>query len=316
VPYKYYITDVFTDTPFGGNQLAVLTDARGLNDQQMQAIAREFNFSETTFVFPPENPDNTKRVRIFTPASELPFAGHPTVGTAFVLAHAGIVELHGDETKIIFEEGVGPVSVSIRARDGKAVFMRLTAAKIPERRASSTDAASLADVLSLEPSDILYDERFVPEAVSAGVPFLFVPLRSLDALSRSRVRTDVWERTLKDSYAPEIFVFVETAESVQRDGIKSGDAIIRARMFAPALGLGEDPATGGAAAAFGGYLAARCEKRDGLLKWLVHQGVEMGRPSRLEVETDVVAGEVKAVRVGGAAVLVASGELGVPLTAK
>ncbi|HUQ18807.1 MAG TPA: PhzF family phenazine biosynthesis protein [Gemmatimonadaceae bacterium] len=312
MPYKYYITDVFTDTPFGGNQLAVLPDARGLNDQQMQTIAREFNFSETTFVFPPDNSANTKKVRIFTPASELPFAGHPTVGTAFILAESGEIPLDGDETKIIFEEKVGPVPVAIRARDGKPVFMQLTAAKIPERRPSSTDAASLADVLSLEPSDILYDERFVPEAVSAGVPFLFVPLRSLDALARSRVRTDVWERTLKDTYAPEMFVFVETPESVQRNGIKTGDAVIRARMFAPALGLGEDPATGGAAAAFGGYLAARCEKRDGLLKWLVHQGVEMGRPSRLEVETDVVGGEVTAVRVGGASVLIASGELVVP----
>jgi trans-2,3-dihydro-3-hydroxyanthranilate isomerase len=312
VPYKYYITDVFTDTPFGGNQLAVLPDARGLNDTQMQAIAREFNFSETTFVFPPENPGNTKKVRIFTPGSELPFAGHPTVGTAFVLAHEGGIVLTGDETRIVFEEKVGPVPVSIRARDGKPVFMQLTAAKIPERRAAEIDAAGLADVLSLEPSDILYDEDFAPEPVSAGVPFFFVPLRTLDALARARVRVDVWERTLKDTYAPEMFLFTETPESKKRDGIKSGDAEIRARMFAPGLGLGEDPATGGAAAAFGGYLAARCEKRDGLLKWLVHQGVEMGRPSRLEVETDVVGGEVRAVRVGGASVLVASGTLVVP----
>jgi len=312
VPYKYFITDVFTNTPFGGNQLAVLPDARGLDDAQMQTIAREFNFSETTFVFPPENPKNTKKVRIFTPASELPFAGHPTVGTAYVLAYAGEVPLDGDETKIIFEEGVGPVPVTIRARDGKPVFMQLTAAKIPERRPTPVDAAGLADILSLEPSDILYDEHFVPEAVSAGVPFLFVPLRSLDALARARVRTDVWERTLKGAWAAEMFLWVETPDSIHRGGIKSGDAEIRARMFAPALGLGEDPATGGAAAAFGGYLAARCEKRDGLLKWLVHQGVEMGRPSRLEVETDVVGGEVKAVRVGGASVLVSSGELLVP----
>ena len=312
MPYKFYITDVFTDTAFGGNQLAVLPDARGLNDAQMQTIAHEFNFSETTFVFPPEDSKNTKKVRIFTPASELPFAGHPTVGTAYVLAYVGEVALSGDETRIVFEEKVGPVPVMIRARDGKPVFMQLTAAKIPERKPAAIDAAGLAEVLSLEPSDILYDENFVPEAVSAGVPFLFVPLRSLDALAKSRVRVDVWERTLKGTYAPEMFVFVETPESVERGGIKSGDAVIRARMFAPALGLGEDPATGGAAAAFGGYLAARCEKRDGMLKWLVHQGVEMGRPSRLEVETDVEGGAVKAVRVGGASVLVASGELVVP----
>ena len=308
MPYKYHTTDVFTDVPFGGNQLAVLPNAVGLDDNQMQAIAREFTFSETVFVFPAETSTGTRRLRIFTPGYELPFAGHPTVGTAFVLAATGEIELTGDETRIVFEEGVGPVPVLIRARDGKPVFMQLTAARPPERR-PATDVSSLADVLSLEPSDILYDSVFTPEAVSAGVPFLFVPLRSLEALGKARVRQDVWERTLKDSWAPEVYVFVEEAESAKRGGVRAGDGVVRSRMFAPSLGVSEDPATGGAAAAFGGYLAWRSTVRDGTLKWLIHQGVEMGRPSRLEVETDVVDGVVKAIRVGGASVLVSSGTL-------
>lgn len=312
MPFSYHTADVFTDVKFGGNQLAVLPNAVGLADDQMQAIAREFNYSETVFVLPPETPEGTRRVRIFTPYAELPFAGHPTVGTAHVLAHIGEIKLDGDETRIVLEEGVGPVPVLIRSRDGKPVFAQLTAARPPERGPAATDASSLADVLSLEPSDILYDSIFAPEAVSAGVPFLFVPLRSLDALGRARVRQDVWERTLKDSWASELYVFVEEAESAKRNGVRTGDGVIRARMFAPLLGVAEDPATGGAAAAFGGYLSWRATVKDGTLKWLIHQGVEMGRPSRLEVEADVVAGEVKALRVGGASVLVSSGTLYFP----
>jgi trans-2,3-dihydro-3-hydroxyanthranilate isomerase len=312
VPYKYHTADVFTDVPFGGNQLAVLPNATGLDDRQMLAIAREFNYSETAFVFPAETPGGTRKLRIFTPGSELPFAGHPTVGTAYVLAETGEINLDGDETTIILEEGVGPVPVLIRARDGKPVFMQLTAARPPERGPAPTDVGALADVLSLEPSDILYDSVFTPEAVSAGVPFLFVPLRSLEALGKARVRQDVWERTVKGSWASEIYVFVEDAESAKRGGVRAGNGVVRSRMFAPTLGIAEDPATGSAAAAFGGYLAWRATVHDGTLKWLIHQGVEMGRPSRLEVETDVTGGTVTAIRVGGASVLVSSGTLFYP----
>ena len=162
--YSYHTADVFTDTPFGGNQLAVLPDAAGLTDEQMLAITREFNLSETVFVFPPDDPKNTRRLRIYTPSGELPFAGHPTVGTAYVLAQTGEITLTGEETRIIFEEGVGPVPVLIRASAGKPVFTQLSAAKIPERRPASIDAAGLAEVLSLDPSDIRSDEPFVPEA--------------------------------------------------------------------------------------------------------------------------------------------------------
>lgn len=300
MPYRYHTTDVFTTSAFGGNPLAVLPDARGLNDEQMISIAREFNFSESVFVFPPENAANTRRIRIFTPGAELPFAGHPTVGTAFVLAATNEIELDGEETRIIFEEGVGPVGVLIKSHCGQPFFTQLTAAKIPEMINDSYDATTLAEVLSVNSDDIATGDLAI-EAWSAGVPFLFVPVRSRDALARSRVRRDAWERTLKNSVAPEIFVFM-----VDRDDV------IRARMFAPTFGIPEDPATGGAVTALGGYLARRSDVRDGMLRYLVHQGVEMGRPSLLELEVDVAEGRVSAVRVGGASVLVSSGTLHVP----
>jgi trans-2,3-dihydro-3-hydroxyanthranilate isomerase len=131
--YAFHTADVFTDALHGGNPLAVIPDARGLSDEQMLAITREFNYSETVFVFPPDAKANTRKVRIFTPGKEIPFAGHPTVGCAFVLASIGDITLTGDDTKIVFEEGVGPVSVRIRAENGKPVFSQLTAARLPER---------------------------------------------------------------------------------------------------------------------------------------------------------------------------------------
>src|SRR5215217_2908026 len=154
MPRQFHIADLFTNSAFGGNQLAVLPEASGLSDEQMKAIAREFNFSETVFVFPPRDAANTRRIRIFTPGAELPFAGHPTVGTAFVLAATGAIELAGDETRIVFEEGVGPVPVLIKASNGKPVFSQLTAARPPEKGAEIFEPATIARVLSLEPADI------------------------------------------------------------------------------------------------------------------------------------------------------------------
>lgn len=312
MPYRYHTADVFTDTPFGGNQLAVIPDARGLTDDQMRSIAREFNFSETVFVLPPDNPANTRRLRIFTPGSELPFAGHPTVGAAFVLAATGDLQLTGDETRIVFEEGVGPVRVLITSRDGRPVFTQLTAAKIPEKGTEKHDAGLIAHVLSLDSEDIDANRGYEIEAWSAGVPFLFVPVCSLEALGRTRVNQDLWEKNLRDTWAPEIFVFVEDESSLSRDGVTAGDGVIRARMYAPTLGIAEDPATGAAATAFGGYMGSRSSLKDGMLRLTIHQGVEMGRPSRLDVEVDLSEGAVNAVRVGGASVLISTGELVVP----
>jgi trans-2,3-dihydro-3-hydroxyanthranilate isomerase len=310
--YQFHIADVFTDKAFGGNQLAVLPDARGLNDEQMQSITREFNFSETIFVFPPENPAHTKRVRIFTPGGELTFAGHPTVGVAYVLAAFGEIPLDGAETRIVLEEGVGPVPVSIRAEAGKPVFTQLTTAKIPEKGGKQCDPDEIAAILSLNSADINVGGEHEIEAWSVGLPFLYIPLKTLDALGRARTQFDRWERYLGDGWASELFIFVEEEASATRAGAKNGEGVMRARMFSPRLGIPEDAATGSACAAFAGYLSARSTKRDGTLKWTVHQGVEMGRPSRLDVESDVVGGEVKSVRVGGSTVLIASGTLHIP----
>jgi trans-2,3-dihydro-3-hydroxyanthranilate isomerase len=302
--YPFHTADVFTDHLHGGNPLAVIPDARGLSDAQMQAITREFNYSETVFVFPPVDNGHTRKVRIFTPGTELPFAGPPTVGCAFVLASIGAIPLSGDETRIVLEEGVGPVRVLIRAKNGKPVFSQLTSAKLPEINDPPPPPETLCEILSLEPSHIVADDMLEPEAVSVGVPYLFIPLKKPEMLSWAKVDLPKWEQALGDYWAPEMFVY----SSEDWSNIFEGGHI-RARMFAPGLGIGEDPATGSACAALAGFLALRAETRDGTLRWTVDQGVEMGRPSRLELEVDVKRGQLAAIRVGGASVLVSSGTL-------
>lgn len=302
--YAFHTADVFTDRLHGGNPLAVIPDARGLSDAQMLAITREFNYSETVFVFPAGSKANTRRLRIFTPGGELPFAGHPTVGCAFVLAATGEIPLESAETRIVFEEGVGPVPVLIRADRGKPVFSQLTAAMLPEINDPPPAPEKLCEILSLEPSEIVADDMLEPEAVSCGIPFLFIPLRKPEMLSWVKVDPLKWEEVLGGYWAPEMFVFSTDEWSNIFEG-----GHIRARMFAPGLGIGEDPATGSACAALAGFLALRSETHDGTLRWQVDQGVEMGRPSRLEMEVDLVRGQLAAIRVGGASVLVSSGTL-------
>src|SRR5215203_3188858 len=271
MPYNYHILDVFTDKPFGGNQLAVVPDARGITDEQMVSLTREFNFSETIFVFPPKDPSNTRAVRIFTPGAELQFAGHPTVGVSYALAATGEIELTGNETRIVLEEGVGPVPVLIRSENGKPVFAQLTTAVIPAKDAEAFDSEKIAAALSLDVDDLDLRDGFAIEAWSVGLPFIFVPLKSLDALGRARPNLDLWERFLGHMAAPDIFLFV-AAEGSSRDAVVGGQGVVRSRMFAPLMGIPEDPATGSASASLAGYLAARCPKKDGLLKWTSHQG--------------------------------------------
>jgi trans-2,3-dihydro-3-hydroxyanthranilate isomerase len=298
--YRYHTLDVFTDRVFGGNPLAVFPDARGIPNGQMQRVAREFNLSETVFVLPPETAEGTRRARIFTPTAELPFAGHPTVGTAILLAALGEVALDGGETRIVLEEGVGPVSVLVRGQDGRPEFAQLSAAQMPETRPSPVGRDELAALLGLSPDDVLEGE-FSPAPVSCGVPFLVVPLRGLDALGRARLDPTRWERLLAGTWAPQVYPFAPAGPP----------ADFRVRMFAPALGVAEDPATGAAAAAFAGYLALR-ETTDGAFRWTLEQGIEMGRPSTLHVEADRAAGRVAAIRVGGSAVQVGEGWMEIP----
>lgn len=297
----FFTADVFTDTPFGGNPLAVLPDASDLDSEGMQRIAREFNLSETAFVLPPADPRHACRVRIFTPATELPFAGHPTVGTALVLASTGAVPMDGDLTRVCFEEGVGPVEVEIQARDGVPRSAWLRVAQLPESGPPAPPPGHLAQVLSLPLEALVTDPRGA-EAYSCGVPFLFVPVRDRDALARARLDHGAWRLHLSGYWAPEVFVFCTA-------GAEEG-ADVAARMFAPRLGIEEDPATGAAVAALAGYLGR--DPDDGTLNWTVSQGVDMGRPSILRLEAHRHEGALRRVRVGGEAVIMSEGTLILP----
>ena len=302
--YRFLTADIFTSTRFGGNQLAVLPDARGLTTEQMLSITREFNYSESTFILPPDNPANTRRVRIFTPGGELPFAGHPTVGSAFVLATIGEVALTGDETRIVLEEGVGPVPVVIRMKNGKPAFCQFSVAKLPEVGPPLPPRAAMAAALSLAEEDLV-DGAWHAQVVSCGLPFSFVPVRDRGAVARSRIRMDQWEKHLAGHQGENVMVFAMDPEEPGHD--------VRARMYGPgpSVNVPEDPATGSACAALGGYLAMRSSQRDGTLRWVVEQGYEMGRPSLIHVESDVADGRITAVRVGGDSVLVAEGTINV-----
>ncbi len=297
---RYITADVFTDSRFGGNPLAVLPNAADLSDELMLAITREFNYSETVFVQPPRRPFNTRQLRIFTPGGEIPFAGHPTIGAAHVLAAIGEIPLAGDETRITFEEKAGLVPVRIVASDGAPVFCQLSVAKMPEVGPALPHNADLAAMLNIDESDIRSDGLH-PQGVSCGLPFVFVPVRDRHTVARARLQLDRWERLLKGQWTDMVFVFSMDAQLPSSD--------VHARMFGPGAGVPEDPATGSACAALGGYLAMRASQRDGTLRWVVEQGFEMGRPSILDVEADLVEGKVKGVRVGGNSVLVMEGTL-------
>jgi trans-2,3-dihydro-3-hydroxyanthranilate isomerase len=293
--YRYYICDVFTDTRFGGNQLAVLPEASGLSDGRMQQIAREFNFSESAFVFPPET-GHSRRVRIFTPATEVPFAGHPNVGTAFVLATTGAFgPILGPKT-VTFEEKAGLVPIAIERRGG-AIRCELSA---PERLtlgpAVSGEAVARAVSLSLE--DVV-TATHPPQAASVGLRFLMAELRDRAALARARPNVERLEALAAAGVTPDVHLYVRSADEFD----------IRARMFAPLDGVPEDPATGSANAALGALLAHYDKAISGSFRWRIAQGVEMGRPSVLEVRTEKRDGAVVETRVGGASVLVSEGSI-------
>jgi len=291
--YRYVTCDVFTERAFCGNPLAVLPDARGLTDAQMQSIAREFNYSETTFVLPPDDPRHAARVRIFTPGGELPFAGHPTIGTAFVLATTGA--LPREAAEIIFEEGVGPVPVAIFRDGDRVTHCRLTAARLPQQGPPAPAADALARMLSLADGEVLAGAA----CWSCGVPFLVVPVKHPGALARCALDLPRWRDLLAGYPTQEVYPVA-----------RIDDLQWRVRMFAPGLGVAEDPATGSAAASFAGWLAEQLpQPRDGTLAVRLEQGIEMGRPAELHVEFERRAGRITAVRVGGAAVLVAEGTL-------
>jgi trans-2,3-dihydro-3-hydroxyanthranilate isomerase len=294
---KFYTLDVFTERRFGGNPLAVFTEPGELAPELMQQIAREMNLSETVFVLPPRNSLALCRLRIFQPSKELPFAGHPTVGSGYLLAALGRVPLRDGRVTIQLEEEVGLVPVNIESRGGTPGFVQLTAAALPSFRDPPADRATLAAMLRLNADDLVDDAQ----GVSCGLPHLFVPVRDRAVLARADIDVAVWRATLGGYFAQQVFIFC-------RDPELAGSSI-RARMYAPESGITEDPATGSACAALGGYLGARAPESDGTLRWVVEQGFEMGRPSLLHLEIDKSAGRITAVRVGGHSVLVSEGTL-------
>jgi trans-2,3-dihydro-3-hydroxyanthranilate isomerase len=298
--HPYHLVDVFTDRAFGGNPLAVFLDGKGMPDALMQAIAKEFNLSETTFVLPPQDPSNNFRVRIFTPASELPMAGHPTVGTTFVLTRARLVRPATGRTNIILEEGVGPVPVAIDWENGNPSFIEMQQ-PLPTFGAPIENRAGIAELLSLETDAVRMDLPI--QTVSCGVPFLFVPIKTLAAMRQIRFRRDVEER-LK---LPSQNVFAFTTET------EFPGSAVHSRMFAPSLGVQEDPATGGATGPLGCYLVRhRVIPSENELRCVSEQGIEMGRPSFLHIRIRHAGGEITAVHVGGTCCYMGSGQLELP----
>jgi trans-2,3-dihydro-3-hydroxyanthranilate isomerase len=292
--YRYYICDVFTDTRFGGNQLAVVPEARGLSAEQMQQIAREFNFSESTFVLPAEA-GHTRRVRIFTPTAELPFAGHPNVGTAFALAAAGEFGPLDEPITVTFEEKAGVVPIAIQRRDGTGIWCELAA---PGRLSlgKTISPASLAAAVSLTADDVVTTTH-PPQVASVGLPFLFAELRDRAALERARPDMGGIDALAAQGVVPDVHLYVHSAD----------DFDLRARMFAPLDGVPEDPATGSANCALAALLSHYDAAASGAFRWRIAQGVEMGRPSVLEARTQKRDGVVVEARIGGLSVLVSEG---------
>jgi len=297
--YAFQIIDVFSSTPFGGNQLAVLPDAAGISSEGMQKIAREFNFGETTFILPKNDPANTCRVRIFTPRVELDFAGHPSVGTACALVMKQHVRLSAP-VRLILEENAGPVTVDVAHRNG-AFRGTLTLSGKIEAPTGAPSPAELAAVLSVEPAEV--NQVFL---AGVGVPFCFAQLTSNQVVDRAAMNRAAWATTLSRAWSPHIFFFAGNL----RDGGK-----LYARMWAPALGIEEDPATGAACAALVGVMASKHDFGGTAYRLSIQQGVSMGRRSEIEAEARKTGNVVTSVSVGGAAANIASGEIEVPPSA-
>jgi len=296
---RFYTLDVFTETPLAGNPLAVVLDCEGLSDQAMQAIAREFNLSETVFVLPAERAQHRARTRIFTPVRELPFAGHPTIGTAILLAALDLPETGAGTRIIVLEQIVGPVRVGVTLSGEGGGSAEFDVPRIAEEAGEAPTRERLAPAVGLLPSDLGF-ENHKPTVFSAGSPFVFVPVRDREALARARPVHALWRQTF-DGEADGAYLYTSARGE--------GSTDIRARMFAPLSGIEEDPATGSAAAALAGVMARFAGLSDGRHTIRILQGDEMGRPSRVELEIDLEVGALTGARVGGGAVMVSRGSL-------
>ncbi|MEK6267874.1 MAG: PhzF family phenazine biosynthesis protein [Planococcus sp. (in: firmicutes)] len=302
---KYTLVDVFTSQSFGGNQLAVFHDGSSLTTKTMQQIANELNLSETAFICTPNKPQNQINLRIFTPQVELPIAGHPTIGTAFVMAYLKMLPTQDGVNEWVFEEEHGDISVTVFLNKEKITKVEMIQ-PIPVFGEILTRQALVADLLSLPKGEL--DPLLPIQTVSSGLPFLFVPLRSIAAMREINFRTDVWERHFsRNPDRQHIFTFTTETEY--------DDSTVHCRMFAPAMGISEDPATGAASGPLGAFLVehgAIDEKADGNYVIRSEQGFEMGRPSFIDIMIKKNNQQYEEVKIGGTAIVVGQGELYVP----
>ncbi len=294
---RFVTLDVFTNRRFAGNPLAVVLDAEDLDPAAMQRIAREFSHPETVFVLPPADPAHRARLRIFTPAAELPFAGHPTVGTAVLLAR---LDGWSGPRDVVVEEGIGAVRCRAGMTDRDCGNGSFALPRLPAEVGPGPDPAAAAAALSLAPAEIGLD-GLRPARWSAGLAQNFVPIRSLAAIARARPDPASFEETFAIGGLAVAYLYCGEASEPGRD--------FHARMFAPGIGVPEDPATGSAAAAFAGLWAAQAPRPDGTHLLRIEQGCEMGRPSLIEITASTAGGKLAAASIGGAAVVVTEGTI-------
>jgi trans-2,3-dihydro-3-hydroxyanthranilate isomerase len=297
---RYVTADVFTDQLFGGNPVAVVLDAQGLTSAQMQAIALEFNYSETTFVLPPQNPAHTAQVRIFTPRTEVPFAGHPNVGTAFLLAREPQFAQQVGQGRFVFEEAAGLVPLDLLHEDGAVVGAELCAPELLSRRTAVVPTIAAA-CLSLG-REVIVTSTHAPQIASVGLPFLVVELATRDALRHAKPNLAAYGQLLPLDGADAVFAYTRESAAALRQ-----ETVLHARMFSPLDGIVEDPATGSAAAATIALLASSGGLPDGMQRWRVHQGVDMGRPSLLLGRTRTSGGRTTETYIGGRCVAFMTG---------
>lgn len=298
--YRYLHLDVFTDRIFGGNQLAVVLDGRGLSTAQMQAIAKEMNFSETTFVLPPERSDTAARVRIFTPAEELPMAGHPTIGTTFALARTGVITPPAASLTLGLTIGPTPVSLEWTGEDLSFVWMTQQSATFGEPAADAAGAAAALRV----PAASVTATGLPVQVGSSGVPYLIVPLTTRRAVDSATFDADAFDKFRHASGLDDVPIFLFSLEP------GADNATVYSRMFAPNAGVPEDPATGSACGPLGCYLVRnKVVPPENAGAMLNVQGVKMGRPSYIHISVRADAGQISSVRVGGRSVFVGEGTL-------
>ena len=298
--YRYLHYDVFTDSPFEGNQLAVFPEPAGLSTEDMQTLTREMNFSECTFIFPSEAPGTNVRMRIFTPGEELPMAGHPTIGSTFALAEEGVIA--PGQSDFVFGLGVGPTPVSMDWKGNTLDFAWMTQ-RNPVFGAEITDRDGFARAIGVAAGDLASSPV---QIVSCGVPFLFAALASRRAVDGVSIDRRAFADACKAAGVEELPVFLFTAD---RAG-STGDEAVYSRMLAPGFGIAEDPATGGASGPLGCYLFKyRVVPRERLARVISLQGVQMRRPSRIHISIDANGEEITRVRVGGRSVRVGDGRL-------